>query len=140
MSEQRLIRSESDKIIAGVCGGIAAYLKIDPLLVRIAFLLLIPASGSGPLLYLILMVIMPRESHLETAPRDYAHENLSSLGKTMNERIVRLSEPDSRPLTVGAALVILGAIFLLNNFGWFNAGIFAAFLLVVAGVYILLRR
>ncbi|MCA9937938.1 MAG: PspC domain-containing protein [Anaerolineales bacterium] len=140
MTENRLVRSETDKIIAGVCGGIAAYMKIDPLLVRIAFLLLIPASGLGPLLYLALTVIMPRETHLDTPPRAYARQNLSTLGQTVSESVERLSQSEGRPLLIGGLLMLLGAFLLLNNFGWFDAGILSALFLVLIGVYILLRR
>ena len=44
MSTSRLFRSESDKVIAGVCGGLGAYLDIDPVLVRIGFVALVVAS------------------------------------------------------------------------------------------------
>ncbi len=52
MSETRLTRSNNDKIIAGVAGGIASYLAIDPILVRLAFLILLFASGIGFPIYL----------------------------------------------------------------------------------------
>lgn len=140
MSGQRLVRSDSEKVIAGVCGGIAMYLQIDPLLVRIAFLLLIPASGLGPLLYLILMVIMPRESDLQTAPRAYVQENLASMGQTFSESIDKMSQSEKRPVVGGAILILLGVFFLFSNFGWFDAGIFWSLLLVAVGLFILLRR
>ncbi|MDG2292085.1 MAG: PspC domain-containing protein [Phycisphaerales bacterium] len=56
-----LARTMDNKIIAGVCGGIAAEYKIDPVLVRLGFILLIPLGvviGTF-LLYIILWVIMP---------------------------------------------------------------------------------
>jgi phage shock protein C len=57
--DKRLHRSSSDKKIAGVCGGIAAYLGWDPTLVRLLWILLTLAGGSGILIYLILWVVMP---------------------------------------------------------------------------------
>jgi phage shock protein C len=59
MMNAKLERIERGKMIAGVCAGVAAYLGVDPTLVRLAFLLLIPASGIGLLLYLVLWIIMP---------------------------------------------------------------------------------
>ncbi len=50
---QRLMRSRSDKIIAGVAGGIAQYLAVDPVFVRLAFVIA-GLSGIGILLYPIL--------------------------------------------------------------------------------------
>jgi phage shock protein C len=56
----RLMRSRSEKVFAGVAGGIATYLAIDPVLVRLAFVALI-FTGAGIFLYPILWVIMPVE-------------------------------------------------------------------------------
>jgi phage shock protein C len=59
MTGKRLYRSQNERMIAGVCGGIAEYLDIDPTLVRILFVLLFFIGGNGLLLYLILMFLMP---------------------------------------------------------------------------------
>jgi phage shock protein C len=55
----RLTRAYDDKMIAGVCGGIAEFFNIDPTLVRLAFVLFTLAGGSGVLLYFVLWIIMP---------------------------------------------------------------------------------
>ena len=59
MKNKRLYRSTKDKMIAGVCGGIAEYFEIDPVLVRLIALLFIVGAGTGFLAYLILWVIVP---------------------------------------------------------------------------------
>jgi phage shock protein C len=56
---QQLIRSQQDRMIGGVCGGLAQYFKLDPTLVRLAFVLLAFAEGFGLLAYFILLVLMP---------------------------------------------------------------------------------
>ncbi|MDO5285401.1 MAG: PspC domain-containing protein [Actinomycetia bacterium] len=56
-----LTRSSNDKIISGVCGGIAAYLNADPTLVRVVAVLLVAFTGFGPLLYLVLWAILPEQ-------------------------------------------------------------------------------
>ena len=56
----RLYRSGKEKIIAGVCGGIAEYLKIDPVLIRLIWVALILTGGIGIPLYFIAWVIIPR--------------------------------------------------------------------------------
>ena len=58
---QRLMRSRTDKMIAGVAGGIAQYLAIDPVIVRLAFVALC-FTGVGVLLYPVLWLVMPVES------------------------------------------------------------------------------
>ena len=52
---KRLTRSRTDRKIAGVCGGLAQYLNIDPTLVRIIFLII----GGGLLIYLIIWICAP---------------------------------------------------------------------------------
>lgn len=57
---KRLYRSNTDRKVAGVCGGIAEYFKIDPVIVRIiAFLLLLPGGLPGLVPYLVMWAIVP---------------------------------------------------------------------------------
>ena len=58
--EKRLYRSRSERMLAGVCGGIAEYLNIDPTIVRLVFAL-VSLSGPGLLLYLIAAIIIPED-------------------------------------------------------------------------------
>ena len=58
---KKLQRSKSEKIIGGVCGGFAKYFNIDPVLVRIIWILLCFAGGFGILAYIIAWVIIPLE-------------------------------------------------------------------------------
>ena len=60
---RRLYRSENDKMVAGVCGGLAAYLRIDPSVMRIIYAVLILASfGTGLLVYFVLWIALPPKS------------------------------------------------------------------------------
>jgi phage shock protein PspC (stress-responsive transcriptional regulator) len=60
---RRLYRSENDRVIGGVCGGLANYLRIDPAIVRIIFALItFGGFGSGILIYLILWVVVPSKT------------------------------------------------------------------------------
>ncbi len=58
---KRLYRSRKNRQIAGVCGGIADYLAIDPTLVRLFWALFALAGGPGLVLYIVLAAIMPEE-------------------------------------------------------------------------------
>lgn len=64
MAENRLYRSETDRILGGVCGGIAEVYDFDPSVIRLATLLLI-ITGVSPLLYLIAWLIIPSESEVK---------------------------------------------------------------------------
>ena len=63
MSNQ-LYRTKKNAILGGVCQGLAEYLRLDVIWVRVYFFLLVLATGLGFLVYLALWVIMPREDHL----------------------------------------------------------------------------
>ncbi len=58
---KRLYRSRTDRMLAGVCGGIGQYLNIDPTLIRLAFLFLAIWGGGGVLAYLIAWIVIPEE-------------------------------------------------------------------------------
>jgi len=60
-TKKRLYRSRADRRIAGVCGGIADYLAVDPTIVRIIWALFAIAGGPGVVLYIILAAIIPEE-------------------------------------------------------------------------------
>lgn len=59
---RKLQRSTSNKMIAGVCAGIANYFNLDPTIIRILYLLMVFFAGFGILLYLILWLVIPSES------------------------------------------------------------------------------
>lgn len=62
MNEKKLRRTSNDKMIGGVCGGLAEYFGLDSTLVRVAYTLLsICTAFSGVLVYLIFLLIMPED-------------------------------------------------------------------------------
>lgn len=58
--QNQLVRSSSDRMIGGVCGGLARYFGIDSTIVRLVFVLAV-LSGLSPLIYVILWIVMPQE-------------------------------------------------------------------------------
>jgi phage shock protein C len=61
MAAQSLHRSSSDRVIAGVCGGLGAYFGVNPIVFRILFVLLaLPGGAPGILPYFILWLVMPQ--------------------------------------------------------------------------------
>jgi phage shock protein PspC (stress-responsive transcriptional regulator) len=59
MSDKQLMRSQDDRILFGVTGGIAEYLNIDSVLVRLFFVLFALSTGWGFIVYVILAILMP---------------------------------------------------------------------------------
>ncbi|MCB8968952.1 MAG: PspC domain-containing protein [Ardenticatenaceae bacterium] len=65
--EKRLVRRQDDRMLFGVAAGIAAYLNIDPVLVRLIFVIMTLAGGPGILIYLVMLIIMPEEGVMDGA-------------------------------------------------------------------------
>ena len=62
MVAKKLYRSESNRMIAGVCGGLAEYFNIDPTIVRLGAVVLSLAAGGGVLAYIIAAIIIPKDT------------------------------------------------------------------------------
>jgi phage shock protein C len=125
----RLERSITNKVVAGVCGGIGEYLQVDPTLVRVFFVLgTILTGGLGLLGYIVLIVMMPLPG--QPAPFVKSDVTTSTLegeagtDPTATAPIVRAPEDpeaaERRRSAFGLVLIALGAIFLLGNAGIFR--------------------
>lgn len=138
MFESRLTRSETDKMVAGVCGGIAAYLDIDSVFIRLAFVLLALASGIGIAIYFIMWIVMPRESAVTASDAVVMQDNIKDLKETVSSGADRIG----RPATIGLIMIMLGAYFLLAELGmvgWLNGAILPL-IIIGAGAYFIWKR
>lgn len=61
---KRIYRSERDKMLAGVCGGVGDYFNVDPTLIRLAWVIF-ACCGVGVLAYIIAAIIIPLESRAQ---------------------------------------------------------------------------
>jgi phage shock protein PspC (stress-responsive transcriptional regulator) len=61
MTGKRLYRSRTEKMLGGVCGGLADYLDFDVTVIRVLWVLATLLGGSGALAYLVLWIVIPRE-------------------------------------------------------------------------------
>src|SRR3712207_5881963 len=89
---RRLTRSNTDRIIAGVCGGIANYLNIDPTLVRLAFVLLVLFGGVSPLIYLVLWAVLPNENTTATSFEQQIRSNVAEIEQCTTEIARQVSD------------------------------------------------
>lgn len=143
MHQARLMRSSTDRMFAGVCGGIAAYLAIDAILVRLAFVLLSLASGVGLLLYLVLMILMPSEDSVDQRGSAVAEKNMERLGEDISSGVDRMRSHPQGPIIAAGLLILLGLYLLLDNLGWIPVvdwAIFWSLAIIGLGVYLLVRR
>ena len=121
MQSQRLTRSLTDRALGGVCGGLGAYLGIDPWWIRGAFVVLgLFTAGTGVLIYLALWFILPPEA-LSEIPRD-------------PEGMKRRATNPETIILIGGALIAMGLVVLARNLGVLSGDQGDAFLpLVIIG-------
>ncbi|HYZ11326.1 MAG TPA: PspC domain-containing protein [Actinomycetota bacterium] len=120
-AERRVLRrSRADRVIAGVCGGLGRYLGIEPVMLRIAFVLLLVTGGAGFLLYLVAWIAIPEEAEGE------------DLGPAPERR-------GDLWWFVGVGLIALGGVLLIDRLvPWFDR-VIAPLILVAIGVAVLYR-
>ena len=104
-SPRRLYKSRLNKMIDGVCGGIAEYFDVDPTIIRILVVLSTFLGGSGFILYIVGMIIMPVNPE---------HENVSQPAAPTASR-------SDRQRFWAVLLILVGALILITNLGWFAA-------------------
>ncbi len=107
---KRLYRSRKEKIIAGVAGGIAQYLEIDPVFLRIAFVCLIFFHGAGIIIYFVSALIIPKEELFLSEQPEEEKQN-----REIEKQVEKAKRKSYREKIVGAILIILGVIFLADN-------------------------
>jgi len=137
---KKLYRSNNDKVIAGVCGGIADYFNIDSVWVRlIAILSVIFADGLGIVLYIIGWIIIPKNPAHKIQKNTKA-EAAVEVAVANAKKEIKQKKRKNRTVVFGMIIVILGAIFLLQNlFVWFSMKYVWPVLLIALGVHLIAR-
>jgi phage shock protein C len=147
VSNQKLYRSETNRMIAGVCGGLAKYFNVDATLVRLVFLLLFFLGGSGFLLYFILWIIVPQESRTTGTAQDVVQANAQdmaqtarSFGESMGASGGDVAQSAARngPLIFAVLLIFLGVWFLLQNLLHIDLGQLWPIILIIIGLALLI--
>lgn len=146
----KLYRSRTDSVLAGVCGGLGQYLRIDPVIVRLFFLLLGLSSGIGVPVYLIMWIVIPYEGEAATGSAETAHtggQEIADRARAMGDELRQsLSKPNPQAgIIVGAALVIFGLVALLRNLDipwlfWLRFDLLWPILLILGGAVLIWRR
>jgi len=140
--EVKLMRSEKDRMLAGVCGGLAVYLGVDAVFVRLAFLLLAFAGGIGLPLYLVLAIVLPSEARLHQDRPPVAEKQIDEFGNVTRKPVEPSRQHPNGPIIAAVLLILLGAYFLLQNFGFsfLSNGLIWPLLLIGVGIYLIARR
>jgi phage shock protein C len=148
----RITKSKTDRVIEGVCGGIAQYYGIDPVIVRVIFVVLLFINGIGFFIYLILVIIMPKPDKMDQLPNETIRENVQEMGERVKEAGEGLSMAFSKNIEekhshragwFGIILILLGIIFLLDNLNlirWFDKDLLWPIILIFIGAWLLIKR
>jgi len=117
-----LTRDPRRAVLGGVAAGFGLYLDVDPVLVRLAFVVLSFANGLGVLLYLVGWVVMPKEGAAESAASTGVEGALAGAREAAQEaaRAIGRATDDGggARLAIGYGLVALGLVLLLHNLDW----------------------
>lgn len=129
--EKKLHRNEYGKMIGGVCSGIADYLGIDPTIVRLVFIVLFITHGAGLLMYIILLVVLPKNNSFINPnfrpgvdDKDYRVPPTQPFGQPFGQPfnqpfgfppVTPIKKSSNAGMIFGAVLIVLGTIFLANE-------------------------
>lgn len=118
--EKKLYRDTHNKVIGGVCAGLAEYFNIDVSIVRVIFVASLLLKGGGLLLYLILLIILPKKPYFITPGVDY---KVPPFGDAFNQPFgdnfkgpFVEKKKSNGSVIAGSILIVMGAIFLINQF------------------------
>jgi len=148
---KRLFRSEDNKILAGICGGLGEYFTIDPTLIRLLFVLAAIFGGSGILIYILLWVLLPKESNLsQTASDEVVKENWDEIKQStkkftedikegMEKRNVNTKKGKRDTGWFAYFLIAIGAVILMSKFGLIRLDLVWPILLIGLGFLILFK-
>ena len=122
---KRLTRDTRHAVLGGVAAGFAQYLEVDPVLARLAIVLLAFVNGLGILFYLVCWLIMPRAdavgatSPVATAAAGF--EGLREAGSQIAAEVRQgVPDPAAAQLAIGSVLIVAGGLLLMHNLGWLH--------------------
>jgi phage shock protein C len=136
LTGQQLRRSRRRRRRGRGRGGIAEYFNVDPVLIRLAFVVVTLAGGAGVLAYIVLAIVMPDGDPVPSGGGE---------APFLTEGVPRTGPVTGRNASaIGALLLIgIGMLFLIDNlqwFGWFRPGMFWPLILIGLGVALLAKR
>ncbi|AEX84934.1 putative stress-responsive transcriptional regulator [Marinitoga piezophila KA3] len=127
---KQLYRSRKDRVVAGVCGGIAEYFDISSIIVRLICIALFLSNGIGIWVYIIAWLIIPTE------PLNNKFETETIEGKNYKKR-----NREMESIFIGSAFIIIGILQILYNFFpeivHFSSALIAGIILVFLGIYLI---
>ncbi len=119
----RLFRSEENRVIAGICGGLGDFFQVDATVIRLIFIVITVFGGGGILLYLILWLIIPSQGSSSEITRQNIEKGVDEIKNKAREftKEMKINHGNlSSKQLLGAVILSIGVLLLLDNFGIVN--------------------
>jgi phage shock protein C len=124
-SVKKLYRSQSQKVLTGVCGGLAEYFNLDVTVIRLAFIILTVIGGSGLLIYIIMSIVVPIN------PTSHPHSKIHS--KLKRKKLLGL-------IAIGLGLIILTNNLMPEFWQLTSTQIFLPLLIITLGFMMIIKQ
>lgn len=148
---KKLYKSRQDKVIDGVCGGLGEYFGVDPVVVRIVFVILTLWGGAGIILYILGMLLIPEATSSEKKEKKMVENTEKPIAEEVSEKVKKAAEETLKETEknlkkargsqiFGVILIFLGLFFMLETFfPWFDLGRFWWAVLIILGLWLLFK-
>ena len=141
----RLYRSSSDRVLGGVCAGLGSFLGIDPILIRVFFIVWTVLGEFSVLIYILLWVIVPSDSSSD-ADGAFQINDLGTRFQQMGREIGEIARQPNSELIIftGVGLIAWGVYYLAHRLVpnldlWVYSQYLWPALLIVAGAFVIIR-
>lgn len=119
--KEKLYRSNNDRVIAGVCGGLGEYFGIDPILIRLGFVLVTVWGGGGLVVYIIMALLIPEKKGKGVALK------IENVGEKVKDLVAEVRESPKNDgggkMVIGILLILWGGAELLKKLNWWQIDI-----------------
>jgi len=148
MPEKKLYRSFNNRIIAGICGGIGEYFDIDPVIVRLIWVVTAFMGGAGLIFYILAWIIIPegrnenptnytaRDEEVYRGTEGHQESSYSNSTPTSSNGERKSTDSSSMKIFIALAFIIVGAMILFSkllNWDFFSWKYFFGILFVIIG-------
>ncbi len=136
---KKLYRSREDRMIFGVCGGMAKYFDADSTLIRVIFILLVFANGVGLLMYFIFAILIPLEPGIADESKTEESKELITQLKKKNRYMSKIM--------FGIILILIGLFFVLDRYfpisfymRWLSIKSLWPYVIIILGLYLVFKN
>ena len=119
--KEGLYRSLRNRIFGGIAAGLGDYLKIDPIIVRVLFVVSVLLSGIGILLYIILWIVVPEENLMTS----FAKSNIPNPEQTEEINTENIFKGEYKPSKNNNGTIVIGIIMIMVGFFFLGIEIFS---------------